>query len=70
MFSLVYEKMNINEDELEPHLWAFRTPITLEHVTLSIHDLSKAQELYPILLLFLKEVLYTAKIIQKVNSFF
>ena len=55
LFFLVYEKVKYTEESLEPHLWTYRSRITLEHLRQSLHD-KKLKETYPILHEFLQAV--------------
>lgn len=33
LFQIVYEKVSVSEKNFQPHLWTFRSRITLEHLT-------------------------------------
>ena len=55
LFFLVYEKVKYTKDNLEPHLWTYRSRITLEHLRQSFHD-KKLMKTYPILYEFLQAV--------------
>jgi hypothetical protein len=55
LFFLVYEKVKYTQDNLEPHLWTYRSRITLEHLRQSLHD-KKLMKSYPILYEFLQAV--------------
>lgn len=55
LFFLVYEKVKYTQDNLEPHLWTYRSRITLEHLRQSLHD-KKLTKAYPILHEFLQAV--------------
>ena len=55
LFFLAYEKIKHVDDSLEPHMWTYRTRITLEHLRQSIHD-KKLTQTYPILHEFLQAV--------------
>jgi hypothetical protein len=49
---LVYERLPVEEGSLEPHLWGYRPPITLEHLTRYMHQQT---EKFPVLEEFIKE---------------
>ena len=55
LFFLVYEKVKYTKDNLEPHLWTYRSRITLEHLRQSLYD-KKLTKMYPILHEFLQAV--------------
>ncbi len=38
LFYLVYEKVQVNEDSMEPHLWSYRPRISLEHLGQTIQE--------------------------------
>lgn len=40
LFYLVYEKVKVNKDNMEPHLWTYRQRISLEHLrqTLTLEE--------------------------------
>ena len=56
LFFLVYEKVKYMKDNLEPHLWTYRSRITLEHLRQSLHNTQKLTKMYPILHEFLQAV--------------
>ena len=53
----MYEKVKYKEESLEPHLWTYRSRITLEHLRQTLQD-EKMKEKYPILSEFLQAVCY------------
>ena len=55
LFYLVYEKMKCAEGSLEPHLWTYRSRITLEHLQQTLQE-KRMKEKYPILHEFLQAV--------------
>ena len=55
LFYLVYEKVRYKEESLEPHLWTYRSRITLEHLRQTLQE-EKMIEKYPILSEFLQAV--------------
>ena len=55
LFYLAYEKVKYAKESLEPHLWTYRSRITLEHLRQSLHD-KKMKQKYPILHEFLQAV--------------
>ena len=52
LFYLVYEHVQVAEGSLDPHLWAFRSRITLEHLRQTLQQ----QNMCPILHAFLQDV--------------
>ena len=55
LFFLVYEKMAINSNSMEPHLWSYRQRISLEHLGQTLQE-QKLKEKFPILHEFLQAV--------------
>lgn len=55
LFYLVYEKVAYKEESLEPHLWTYRSRITLEHLRQTLQE-ERMKEKYPILSEFLQAV--------------
>ena len=62
LFYLVYEKVKYDEESLEPHLWTYRSRITLEHLRQTLQE-KKMRDKHPILHEFLQAVRY-------VNNFY
>ena len=58
LFYTVYEKSIVNEGSVLPHLWAYRSRITLEHLLQALQTYNKKKEC-PILHQFLTEVCST-----------
>ena len=58
LFYTVYEKSSANEGSVLPHLWAYRSQITLEHLLQTLQTYNKKKEC-PILHQFLTEVCST-----------
>lgn len=38
LFHLVYERVEVKEDSMEPHFWSYRQQISLENLGLSLRD--------------------------------
>ena len=55
LFYLVYERVQVVEGSLDPHLWAYRSRITLEHLRQNLQQQNMKKK-YPILHEFLQEV--------------
>ena len=55
LFYLVYEKVNVSEDNMQPHLWSYRQRISLEHLGQTLLE-KKLKVKYPILHDFLQRV--------------
>lgn len=55
LFYLMYEKVKVSEDNMEPHLWSYRQRISLEHLGQTLQE-KKLKEKYPILHAFLQVV--------------
>ena len=55
LFYLVYERVQVVEGSLDPHLWAYRFCITLEHLSQTLQQQSMKKKC-PILHAFLQEV--------------
>ena len=56
LFNLVFEKVPVKEGgTLQPHLWTYRSRITLEHLTQTLHQWDMKDKC-PILFSFLQEV--------------
>ena len=56
LFYLVYERMELmNESSIQPHLWTYRSRITLEHLAQTLQE-KKMKKDYPILHEFLQAV--------------
>ena len=53
LFYLVYERVKVSDDNLEPHLWTYRSRITLEHLRQTLQEKSIRAE-FPILHAFLQ----------------
>ena len=53
LFYTVYEKISVAPDAILPHLWSYRSRITLEHL---FQALQAQKAICPILHEFLKEV--------------
>ena len=62
LFYVVYEKVKYAEDTLEPHLWTYRSRVTLEHLRQSVQG-QKMKDKYPILSEFLQAVRFCCTII-------
>ena len=58
LFHLVYEKVKYKEESLEPHLWTYRSRITLDHLRQTLQE-EKMRQDYPILSEFLEAVCYS-----------
>ena len=54
----MYEKVKYKEESLEPHLWTYRSRITLEHLRQTLQE-EKMRQDYPILSEFLQAVCYS-----------
>ena len=52
---LVYERIPVKEGSLNPHLWTYRSRITLEHLSHTLQQQGMRKR-YPILYHFLQEV--------------
>ncbi len=57
----MYEKAKYKEETLEPHLWTYRSRITLEHLQQTLQE-KKMKEKYPILYEFLQAVCYISQL--------
>ena len=58
LFFLVYEHMELmNQSSIQPHLWTYRSRITLEHLAQTLQE-KKMKEKHPILYEFLQAVRY------------
>ena len=55
LFCLVYEHVQVAEGSLDPHLWAYRSRITLEHLRQTLQQQNMRKKC-PILYTFLQEV--------------
>ena len=55
LFYLVYERVQVAEGSLDPHLWAYRSRITLEHLRQNLQQRNMEKKC-PILHAFLQEV--------------
>ena len=55
LFYLVYEKIRVTKGNLTPHLWTYRSRITLEHLNQTLQQQGKRDK-YPILHHFLEKV--------------
>lgn len=55
LFYLVYEKVKYAEDSLEPHLWTYRSRVTLEHLRQTIQE-KETKDKHPVLYEFLQTV--------------
>ena len=55
LFYLVYEHLQVAEGSLDPHLWAYRSHITLEHLRRTLQQQNMRKKC-PILYAFLQEV--------------
>ena len=55
LLSTVYEKRSVNEGSFLPHIWAYRSRITLEHLLHTLQTYNKKKDC-PILHQFLTEV--------------
>ena len=55
LFYLVYEKVKVNKDNMEPHLWSYRQRISLEHLRQTLQE-KKLKEKCHILHEFLQVV--------------
>ena len=55
LFYLVYERVQVVEGSLDPHLWAYRSRITLEHLRQNLQQQNMKKKC-PILHAFLQEV--------------
>lgn len=53
LFYVVHEKVQLPPNEVQPHLWSFRSRITLEHLLQILHT---RKETYAILNEFLEQV--------------
>ena len=51
----MYERVQVAEESLEPHLWAYRSQITLEHLRQTLQQQNMRKK-YPILCAFLQNV--------------
>ena len=55
LFYLVYERVQVVEESLDPHLWAYRSRITLEHLRQNLQQQNMKKKC-PILHAFLQKV--------------
>ena len=56
LFFLVYERVEqINQASIQPHLWTYRSRITLEHLAQTLQE-KRMKERHPILYEFLQAV--------------
>ena len=56
LFFLVYEQMElVNKSSIQPHLWTYRSRISLEHLAQTLQE-KKMKEKHPILYEFLQAV--------------
>ena len=56
LFFLVYERVELmNQSSIQPHLWTYRSRITLEHLAQTLQE-KKMKERHPILYEFLQAV--------------
>ena len=55
LFYLVYERMQISEGNVVPHLWTFQSKITLETLTQKVQE-KRIKDQHPILYEFLSAV--------------
>ena len=56
LFFLVYERVElVNQSSIQPHLWTYRSRITLEHLAQTLQE-RKMKERHPILYEFLQAV--------------
>ena len=55
LFDLAYERVEVRETEIEPHLWSYRQRVSLEHLSQTLQQ-KKFKEKYPILHSFLQVV--------------
>lgn len=55
MFYLMYERVQVAKESLEPHLWAYRSQITLEHLRQTLQQ-QNVKNKCPILCAFLQNV--------------
>ena len=55
MFYHIYEKVKVDSDSLEPHLWSYRQRISLEHIGQTLRE-KKLHEVCPVLHEFLQLV--------------
>ena len=59
LFFLVYERMELmNQSSMQPHLWTYRSRITLEHLAQTLQE-KRMKERHPILYEFLQAVSVT-----------
>ena len=56
LFHLVYEHVQVTKENLNPHLWAYRFCITLEHLSQTLQQQNMKKKC-PILYAFLHKVL-------------
>ena len=54
LLCVVYERLELVSGLLDPHLWTYRTRITLDHLSLTLQQ--RGMQECPILQQFLKEV--------------
>ena len=64
---LVYEHVQVAEGNLDPHLWAYHSRITLEHLRQYLQQ-QNMREKCPILYAFLQEVCIFNHCYPKLNS--
>lgn len=57
LFYLVHEKVKVQEQNIEPHLWSYRQRISLEHLGQTIQG-KNLKEKFPILHEFLQKVVF------------
>lgn len=55
LFYLVYERMQVSEGNIAPHVWTFRSKITLENLTQKVQE-KRIKDQHPILYEFLLAV--------------
>ena len=60
LFYLVYERMQVSEGSIIPHMWTFQSKITLESLTQKIQEKS-IKDQHPILYEFLQAVCHSRK---------
>lgn len=58
LFYLVYEKVKCKDEDIGPHLWTYRSRITIEHLQQTMQE-KKMRTKHPILNEFLQAVCFT-----------
>lgn len=55
LLSIAYERLEVSQDSIQPHLWSYRQRITLEHLQQTLAE-ANLKDKYPILHEFLRMV--------------